>query len=288
MIICVKCKEPNPPELTKCLKCGTDLLPGENIGSRLGSLMVGFVAGAIGLGIGLFLAGHPEIVESSEICLLTNPAAWFFAAIASPITGIASALKKTPIYIRYENRAIRHQEGEPQQALDDFTKALELAPEKYRAKILKSRAALYAKLGQDEKATEDQLAYTYSGGAFEDTSSFVRLIGGDKDTYVSSAIKDERKRMLASGKIKALGFCKACGHAVELNEKLKCALHPKLKLQNITFVMPKDVEATISKVEAETIAIKKKNRKVLTIWLIILGVLLLVCVLSTVLASLAR
>lgn len=269
-------------------KMRTDLLPGENIGSRLGSLMVGFVAGAIGLGVGLFLAGHPEIVESSEICLLTNPAAWFFAAIASLITGIASALKKTPVYIRYENRAIRHQEGEPQTSIADFTKALELAPEKYRAKILKSRAALYTKLERDEEATEDQLAYTYSGGAFEDTSSFVKLIGGDKDTYVSSAIKDERKRMLASGKIKAIGFCKACGHAVELNEKLKCALHPKLKLQNITFVTPKDVEATISKVEAKTIAIKKKNRKAMTIILIVIGVVLFICLLSILLASFAH
>lgn len=278
MIVCKKCQESNLPDQSICKKCGADLLPGETIGDRIINLVIGIAGGVIAALIATFLSSHPDIAESSEICLLTNPAAWYFAALAVPITAFVSAIRKTPLYTRYENRAIRHKTIDPDQALADYTSALENAPQKERAKLLKARAALYTQLGKEDQAVEDRLAYTYSEGAYEDESSFVRMFGADKDAFVSSSVKDERKRMLAEGKIKAVGFCKVCGKALELTEKLKCPDHPKAKPQDITYVVPRDVIKTIEEIEHKVNEERQKSGKKRVILFIILGLLLLLCI----------
>jgi len=286
MITCKKCQESNPPDQTVCKKCAADLLPGETIGGRIGSLAAGIIGGIIAGFIAYFLITHPDITESSKICLLTNPTAWFFGAFAAPITGIVSAVRKTPLYIRYEKRAIRHKEIDPEQALADYSKALEIAPEKYRASLLKARADIYSKLGKEEQAVEDRLAYTYSEGAYEGESSFARMLGADRDTFVSASIKDERKRMLASGKIKAVGYCGTCDRVLELTETQKCPHHPKAKPQDITYIMPKDLETAIAKVEHERVEQHKKTGNKRMVIFVILGIIIVICIVIPVLLAL--
>ena len=56
---------------------------------------------------------------------------------------------------KHVERAQRHIEPVPEQVLADFTKALELAPEKEQADILKQGGELYSKLGRKEEALAD-------------------------------------------------------------------------------------------------------------------------------------
>ena len=47
MVHCHKCGTVNPPEREICLRCGTNLLPGEGISDRVGNLIAGVIAAAI-------------------------------------------------------------------------------------------------------------------------------------------------------------------------------------------------------------------------------------------------
>jgi hypothetical protein len=62
---------------------------------------------------------------------------------------------KTPLYKRYAKRARRHIILDVQQALADFTKALELVPHTERPPLLKERAALYRELEMREELKQD-------------------------------------------------------------------------------------------------------------------------------------
>jgi len=244
--------------------------------------MIGGVVAGI---IGFFLGSHPEIAESSQVCLLTNPAAWLFAALVVPISSITLALRKTPEHVKYENRAKRHKESEPEQAVADLSKALEIAPVKEHARILASRAELYTRLGREEEAISDRLKYTYQEGAYADQAGLARMLGADKDAFVSSAIKDERKKLILAGKIKALGYCTKHAAAVELNEKFICPEHPSPKPVAIRFVMPDEVESQRSIIEAEYQQQQQKGRHSKVVILVVIGILLVLCILIPLLAS---
>ena len=285
MIICEKCQTKNSPDLKNCTQCGSDLLPGESIKDRIGSVIVGIIGGVVAGLIGFFLGSHPEIAESSQICLLTNPAAWLFAALVVPISSIALALRKTPEHIKYENRAKRHKELEPEQAVADLSKALEIAPAKEHARLLASRAEIYSKLGREEEATRDRLKYTYQEGAYADQGGLARMLGADKDAFVSSAIKDERKKLILAGKIKALGYCIKHGGVVELNEKFLCPEHPKPKPVAIRFVMPDEVESQRPIIETEYQQQYQKSRHSKMVILVVIGILLVLCILIPLLSS---
>ena len=278
MIICEKCKTKNEPDAKTCTQCGKDLLPGENIQDRIGNVIVGILGGVISGLIAYFLIAHPEITKSSQICLLTNPAAWLFASFAVPISSIALALRKTPEYIKYENRAKRHVDSEPEQAVADYGKALELSPEKDRARILAARADLYKKLGREEEATRDRLAYTYQEGAFAGQAGLARVLGADKDAFISSAINDERKKLIKEGKIIALGFCAKCGKAVELTERFLCPEHETPKPKEIRFVMPEEVTASKEKIESEVKQQSQKSKRSKVIILAIIGIIVFLCI----------
>lgn len=288
MVYCAKCKKENKTESDVCEYCEASLLPGENIQDRIGNLAVGILGGIIAGGISYFLFTHPEISETSELCLLTSPAAWLFAAVAVPVSSVALALRRTPEFTKYENRAKRHKDLDPEQAVADFSKALEMAPEKEKARLLKERGALYEKLGREEDAVRDKLAYTSAEGAYADQSNLARMFGADKDAYASSAIKGERKQLLAQGKIKAVGFCKKCGHVVELNERLSCPLHKKPKPQQIQYVMPSEVDAGIAQVEKEMQAALPKKRRTKNIILVIALLVILLCVILPVVVSMIQ
>ena len=285
MIICSKCQADNPSEDKICQSCGAKLLPGESIKERLGTLIIGIVACLVAGLIAYFLIRNPEITESSEICLFSDPSAWMFASAFGLITAIVSAVRKTPEFRKYESRAKRHQELEPDQSLMDFSRAIELAPDKHKAALIKSRADLYQALGREEESLKDQLTYMEAEGAYESSSSFVTALGGDKDTYVDQTIKAERKKMISEGKIKGVAYCTKCQQAVELNEKLKCPLHPKAGLVNATYVLPQELDKTLESVgtaAAEEVKKLKKRRRII---LIVIGVILMLCVVIPLLTS---
>ena len=279
MIICANCKTQNPPERKECLNCGVDLLPGENFKDRIGTFIIGLVVGVFGGFASYFLFTHPEFAESKEFCMLTNPVIWLMITFVSPISATVTALRKTPDFLKYKNRAARHEAEFPDQAIDDYSKAIDLAPAKEKAPLIKVRSDLYKKMGKEEEALKDQLAYISTEGAYESSASFARLLGADKDTFIDQAIQDDRKKLIGEGKIKGVGFCLAGSHTVELNDQLKCPLHPKGKIFNHTFVMPEELEKTLLSVETASAGVVTQTKKRRIILWIVLGLVLLFCIL---------
>jgi len=278
MIQCVKCETNNTTSRDICEECGANLLPGEGIGDRLGNLIVGILGGVMA-GAGAWLLSEAPI-EVPE-CMPVSPAACIFAAVASPIAGLVSALRKTPLYKRYTTRARRHIELDPEQAVADFSQALETAPEKERAGLLKERAALYEKLGLEEEATRDRLDYTSAEGAYETGRGITQLFGGDTDVYASDRGKEDRKELVAAGRAKALGYCSKCGGVVELNPDIRCPDHTSTKPKAVRFVLPDEVEAAIPEVLSEYTKERRTKRNVLIVVGIVIGFPLLCCIASS-------
>lgn len=279
MITCNKCEVQNPSDATICQNCGYTLLPGETFTDRLEHFFLGIICMGISIGMVYFLGKNPELIETSQCCLFTRIELWFIGIVAFPIIGIIAALKKTPKYKRYQMRAQRHQEIDPEQALADFSEALQLAPEKEKAEILKQRSALYTKLGREERALEDQLEYMQKDEAYQSRAAFGRIIGLDEGQMVSDARENAQKLMVASGKVAAIGYCLKCQKAVGLNEKLKCPIHPKKKPINTKLVTLDKVDETLIEVTNESmpqVAKMKKNRTILLI--VLVGLVTLCCV----------
>lgn len=277
MIQCVKCQSENTADREKCQECGTDLLPGEGLADRLSYIVYGIVGGVLS-GIGAYFLIQSEI-ELPE-CLLISPQLCLLATIGLPIMGIASALRKTPLYQRYATRARRHIELDPEQAIADFSQALELAPEKEQAGLLKERAELYGKLGMEEEATRDELDYTSSEGAYSGGRGIARFFGADDDVYAADRGEDERKAMVAAGRVKALGYCSKCARVVELNPKLRCPDHASPKPKAVRFVLPDEVEAAIPEVLNEYTKESRTKRNVAIIAGLVVGGPLLCCLLT--------
>ncbi|MCK4692934.1 MAG: hypothetical protein KAT23_04855, partial [Anaerolineales bacterium] len=260
------------------------MLPSEGIGDRLGNLIVG-ILGGIMAGVGAWLLSEAQIEVPD--CMPVSPVACIFAAIVSPIAGLASALRKTPLYKRYATRARRHIEIDPEQAVADFSQSLETAPEKERAGLLKERAVLYEKLGLEKEATRDRLDYTSAEGAYESGRSITRLFGGDADVYASDRGKEERKELVAAGRAIALGYCSKCGGVVELNPDLRCPDHTSTKPKAVRVVLPDEVEAAIPEVLSEYTKDRRTRRNILIVVGVLIGIPLLCCIASSVLNSLA-
>ena len=149
MIVCPKCKAENSPAGENCVKCGHSLLPKRTVGERIVGLIIGIICLLIilvlstrmiaGFWIGIFILGG------------ITAAAFFFAL------GPQSLAEK------YEDRANKYKESDPEQAIADYTKALDLGKTsgKVSAKIFFERGKLYRKMGRREEALADlNLAYT--------------------------------------------------------------------------------------------------------------------------------
>ena len=287
MIYCEKCNTKNAGDEKICQKCNADLLSKEGLADRIGNLIVGIVGGALCGLVAYNLFNNPEFAESFTVCP-TNPLTWLIVAIVFPIANIGLALRKTPKYLRYAIRARWHIELDPEQAISDISQALELAPQKERANLLNERANLYKKLGMEEEETRDRLAYTSAEGAYSGGSGLAGIFGADKDAYVSTRAKDERKKMMAEGKIKALGYCLKCVRVVELNEKLRCPQHKSPKPKIMRFVIPADAEKVKPEIEEEYAKKSKKTRRTRATVIVIISVITLLCVICSVVSYLTH
>jgi hypothetical protein len=274
----------NPPESKVCVKCGKNLLPGEGIGERIEYLVIGIVGGVVTGAVGVWLANSG--IELPE-CLPVSVTNCILAAIFMPIAGLVAAIRRTPRYKIYARRALHHTELDPQQAIADFTQALELAPEKEKAELYKNRAEMYEQLGMEEEATRDFLEYTSSEGAYETGRSITRMIGGDADVYAEGVAKEDRKKLVEAGKAVALGYCSKCGEVVQLNESMRCPEHPKKKVKFVRVVVPGEVDDARQEMVDEFTKLARTRKIVIIVLAIVIGLPLVCCLFSSLTRSLA-
>jgi hypothetical protein len=244
-IHCPKCQANNPPNQFRCTICKADLLPGESFFSRVGLFITSLVVAGLLARLAYVLATQTDVV----VPFCDGPIQPAFIAIGVLVIGFGALIRSTPRYTRYANRADRHVPLNLSQALEDYTRAIELAPEKERAGLLQKRAGVYEKLGLEESATRDLIAYTYESGAYQTGAGLTTLIGGDRDIYASSRAKDERAHLMNTGRAIAMGYCPGCRAVVELTPALRCPLHPKKKPKDIRLLVPGDKDAGQAEIE---------------------------------------
>jgi predicted RNA-binding Zn-ribbon protein involved in translation (DUF1610 family)/ribosomal protein L40E len=239
-IVCPKCKSENPPGTERCRNCDAKLLPADSVSQRLIYLIGGVISAAVlGLLFYQFYIRNPGSAPDIPLC---NPGALGLGAILGLILGFTQALRKTPAYLKYENRAKRHVSLNPSQALSDLNQAIELAPEKEQAGLLKQRANLYDKLGMTEDAARDHLTLATSPDAFKEEGQWVSVFtGADADIHTSIRRSGQITSLLSSGSARAVGYCPRCKNVVELDSNQHCRVHQKTKGNEIQYVIPADV-----------------------------------------------
>lgn len=239
MITCEHCKTVNPPELRHCQKCHRDLLPGEGALTRLLILIVAGLLTAFGLWVLVRIIQGEPLPDLG--CAFTSPVFWAILVVITPLSALKLALTPTPAHQKYLNRARRHLTLDPAQALADLNQALELALEPDRTAILKERARLHTSLGQSQQALRDKIATIESDGAYQGAEAVAALTGMDKDTFVGGLKNNELQALLKSQAAVPLGYCPKCKNVVELNEKMKCKLHRRARIENVRLAIPEDV-----------------------------------------------
>lgn len=282
MIHCKKCHTPNPPEHEKCQQCNANLLPGDSLLDRMGTLLGGIFAAAIAL---LLAVASSRLPEDLPECLPASPPAWLFVSAVCVISAICSVVRRTPLYLRFAKRAQRHLDLDPEQALQDFSAALEAAPEKKRASLLQERAALYQRLGRESEAVQDLLDYTLDESAYQTGSGIAFLVGADQESYVSSVAKSERRKMIADGKVLAVGYCSKCTGAVELTPDLRCKTHKSIRGREVQYGIPDAARDLMSKARKEYETKRRKRRKWLVGLGLMIGIPVVLCLLSVVLVQ---
>jgi ribosomal protein L40E len=156
MIHCQKCNQQNAPEAQKCSQCGANLLPGAGIKERLGLLGCLVVAGILIPVLALLILPRLAVGNILDNLILMGMILLsIVAGIVFILLGISMAVGKTPVYDRYKRRAERHVDIDPQQAIADYGKAIELAPEAIAFDLLSARARLYQKQGMTEESKSD-------------------------------------------------------------------------------------------------------------------------------------
>jgi tetratricopeptide (TPR) repeat protein len=146
MIHCQKCKHENAPSALKCRQCGTNLLPGTGVGERLGILGCSIIIAGISLAL-VFL-----VFIKTDIKLMLGVILFGVLMLGF---GFFWSISKMPLYERYEARAKRHVSLDPQQAIADYTSAIDLTPKVKAIDFLRERAKLYQNQGLIEAAKTD-------------------------------------------------------------------------------------------------------------------------------------
>jgi len=276
MIHCEKCSSLNPPEQQRCQNCGRSLLPGTGVLVRIFVLLFSIAIAGLGVFILSRMMNNPDYKGLG--CALTSPILWGIVVVVMPISGLVYALKPTPLFERYLDRGKRHVNLDKDQALADFSKALELAPEKERAPILKERAKLLESMGQTEQATRDKIATLENSNAYSGAEGFAALTGLDKDSVVQGMRENDQKALLQAHSAIALGYCTKCKMAVQLDVKSHCVLHPHARITNIHLAVPADINVTMTQINEKA----KKDQRLALIRTIVfvVGVIILCVVIS--------
>lgn len=270
MIHCDKCKTVNPPDQRQCRNCHHDLLPGTGAGTRLFVFLLSLAVTAFGVWV--LYRMYKGLSMPDMACFFTSPVFWGLLVLITPFSGLAFALGKTPMHDRYFDRAKRHLALDRDQALADLNQAVNLAPEKSRAPILKERAKLLEAMGQTTEATRDKIALL-DADKHETAGMIAGGLGADKDMFLNDLRNQERNALLKTRTVVALGYCLVCRAVVELNEDKRCALHPRKKPANIRLAVPVDVESVKASMLVER---AKTIRRARIQWIIsILGLVLL-------------
>ena len=245
MIHCHRCKTVNPPEQRHCQKCHRDLLPGEGALTRLTILITAGLLTALGVWVlvRMFQGDPPPILNTPKLDWAFNtPVFWAILVIVTPISALKLALMPTPAHQKYLNRAKRHLSLDKAQALADLNQALELAPEKERTAILKERASLYESLGQKQQAVRDEIARIESNGAYESAEGIAALTGMDRDIFAGGIKDNDIQALLKAQAAVPLGYCPKCKNVVELNEKMRCRLHRRARIESVRLAVPEDID----------------------------------------------
>lgn len=256
-IHCPRCKTANDPVRERCKKCGARLLPGDNLLTRLGILTTSLLAGGAMAGLTYTSLKYPDQIPS--VC--PGPPYFLGAAIFFPVVGLIWSLRRTPQYTRYANRATRHLPLNPWQALDDYSQALDLAPENERPTLLKQRGALFEKLGMHRDAERDALTVITEPGAFKGEALFFKMLGADSDVYSKSRASSLRTNLVKSGKATAVGYCSQCKDVVVLDLSEHCTRHSKRKGRYIRLTLPDEIERGMQAVRREMDEESRGNRK---------------------------
>jgi len=259
MITCSHCKTINPPEQRQCQNCHRDLLPGRGFLLRIGVLIVSLAIGAFGAFILYRLSQGAELPDLG--CAITSPVFWALIAGGVPLMGLVFAVQRTPQYEKYVDRAKRHLQIDPEQALADLNEAIRLAPEKQMSAILKERSALLVSMGHTTDAVRDKIAAMEGGGAYENEAGFATLIGADRDTMVGGIKSTQQQEMVKAHAAVGLGWCKKCKSVVELDEAMHCKLHPTAKISDVHLAVPEDVPAELARLHEE---ITRRDRSLRT------------------------
>ena len=207
MIYCHKCKAQNISNASLCSKCGTNLLPGVTIAERIGSLIAAILLGAIFAGLiyafvfylrpSLFVSWFGWGIGTSVAVFIIVGLALLVGALISLVVGIGNAIKKTPAYERYLNRAKRHIELDPNQSIEDYSMALKLLPAKstqIRIEILNERASVFNKLDMANEAKQDWQESLCEVNKLLDSSTKSNkgaLLLKRADIYLKLGMKDE-------------------------------------------------------------------------------------------------
>lgn len=277
MVICPRCQARNSPDRAACSQCGAKLLPGRGIFERIGYLIAGFVGAALFVGLG-WLFARMEIAETLPPCC-ASPAYLWLLSLLFLIGGVRWALGRTPEYEKYVKRAQRHVEPVPEQALADLTRALELAPEKEQADLRKQRGELLSKLGRKEEALADLSAYAASPHAHRGAKAISKIVGvelegGAGALLTEGTIRPLQRQLMQEGALAAVGYCKRCKDAVELDENRRCSRCGD-QVKEAEFIKPEEREAKLTKLRKEAAA----RRRTKLVWVIAGGAVLLACAL---------
>lgn len=274
LVTCAKCQARNSPTQAICSQCGTNLLPGRSALERIGYLVGGVVVAAIFVGLA-WLFMDMEMAESLPPCC-ASPLTLVLMALSGLVGGLKMALSRTPEYEKYEKRAQRHVELDPEQAIADLTKALELAPEKKRADILKQRGEIWAKLDRKEEALADLSTYVTSPQAHRGAKLVSEIVGVDMEgaagAFTEQTVKGLQTALMQEGALKGIGYCKRCQDAVELDENHRCSRCGR-QVKEPKFVKPYESEVELAGIRVEADARRRRR----LIWLVVGAFALFAC-----------
>ncbi len=150
MIQCAACKAENDSQAITCATCQADLLPGVSTSERWKLFgMLGFFAVVTG---GLAYLSYR--ISQGAVCIGIAIVLGLLAVLMLA-GGTSEMFARTPPWHRYWLRAKRHKKIDPEQAIADATRALDLAPKKEQGELLGFRAEMYAQVGQLDAARRD-------------------------------------------------------------------------------------------------------------------------------------